>query len=444
MKTLIINISLRPDSFQCIFPIGIGYIATAIKNAGIPFDILDMDVYKFQNQAKLRETLKKGYDVIAMGCIVTGYRIIKEISGIIREVLPNATIIVGNTVASSIPHILLKNTKVDVAVIGEGDKIIVDLLRIVEKGERPKGIHQAKEPIDLAKLPMLEWSLFDMKKYLTKNRDSVSEPYPIGYVTLMAMPINSARGCIHNCTFCYHAFKGYKYRCRPTKNIREEIIYLKGKYDINYVTFYDDLTLFNKKRANDFADMMMGMGVHWTAACRAGLFKESDLELLHKLKRSNLVSLGYSLESANAGILKSMNKHISLEDFAVQKRMLTRADIATITSLVIGYPQETPGTLTETFDFCYDNGIFPSTGYLQPQPGTPMYEYSKDNGYIPDEEAYLLKMGDRQDLTINLTTIPSDRLEKLVVGHLMRIRDKLKLPLRDDQMLKTGIVRGRK
>lgn len=34
MNILLFNIALRPESKVKLFPIGIGYIATAIKNAG--------------------------------------------------------------------------------------------------------------------------------------------------------------------------------------------------------------------------------------------------------------------------------------------------------------------------------------------------------------------------------------------------------------------------
>ncbi len=70
MRLLLINLSLRPEGFQCIFPIGIGYIATAIKEAGYDFDLLDMDVHKFRPEDVIDYPWHK-YDVIAFGCIVT-------------------------------------------------------------------------------------------------------------------------------------------------------------------------------------------------------------------------------------------------------------------------------------------------------------------------------------------------------------------------------------
>ena len=46
MRVLLINISLRPTSHKIIFPIGPGYIATAIHDAGHDLTIYDLDALR--------------------------------------------------------------------------------------------------------------------------------------------------------------------------------------------------------------------------------------------------------------------------------------------------------------------------------------------------------------------------------------------------------------
>lgn len=442
MNLLLINLSLRPKSFQCIFPIGTGYIATALQEAGFNFYLIDMDAHKWTPDKAQKIDWEK-YDILMMGCIVTGYKTVKEIARIAREKNKDIFIIIGNSVASSIPEILLSKTEADIAVIGEGDKAVIELLQMPNL--KRKMIYKSPNVIkNLDDLPFLNWGLFDMNIYINRNKSNINEPLPIsiGYSALNAMPVNSARGCPYKCTFCYQNFCQYPYRYRSIKSISQEIDILKKKYDINYVTFYDDLTLFSKRRAEEFAEMMTGKDVYWQAEARAGLIKKGDEKLVKKLKKANCVSFGYSLESANEKILKTMNKKISLQDFREQKEVLSEGGIATVTSLVIGYPEETEETLKETFDFLYEIGIYPSPGYLQPQPATPMYEYALKHGFIKNEEEYLLQMGDRQDLHLNMTSLPFERLEYLVKEHLKRIRDHLKLPLDDNHLIKTGVMKG--
>jgi len=114
----------------------------------------------------------------------------------------------------------------------------------------------------------------------------------------------------------------------------------------------------------------------------------------------------------------------------------------TVTSLVLGYPQETPETIRKTFDCCIENRIYPSAGYLLPQPGSGMYDYAVENGFIEDEEEYLLKMGDRQDLRLNMTRMSDEDIEMEVLEGLKRCNEALNIGLDDDQLIKTLFYRS--
>ena len=79
MKILVINICLRGGSARFIPPIGLGYIITSLSKAGFKFDILDLDLHRQFNE-NIEEALKKfQFDVIMMGCIVSGYKHVKKI-----------------------------------------------------------------------------------------------------------------------------------------------------------------------------------------------------------------------------------------------------------------------------------------------------------------------------------------------------------------------------
>jgi radical SAM superfamily enzyme YgiQ (UPF0313 family) len=190
--------------------------------------------------------------------------------------------------------------------------------------------------------------------------------------------------------------------------------------------------------------MEAGLDIFWSGTCRADLFKEAqDLEIAREMKKSGCVGLSYSLESANTEILKSMNKLIDKEDFLRQKRIFDQAGIVSWTSLVFGYPQETEETIKETMELCYENDIYPSIGYLLPQPGTVMYQYLLEKRIVKDEEEYLLNMGDRQDLRFNLTGIPDERFQGLVKDYLKKINLKLNLNISEDNLIKTGHYKAR-
>lgn len=459
MKVTLINIPLRPESNKSVFPIGIAYIATAIKNAGFELDILDLDRNRMAQNEFENAVKEIDSDAACMGCIVTGYKYVKKMCSTIKK-YHKIPVIVGNSVASSIPEILLTKTKADIGISGEGDITIVELLNAIKFGtplQDVKGIffndkgsikftgHRNQiENID--DLPMINYGLFDTQYYINKCRLIVAEPYPVPFEDIRAIPINTARGCPFNCGFCYHVFKGYNYRRRSIDNICKEIKLLKRKYGINYVQFHDELTLLNKQQALEFAEGIIknNLGIFWTADCRAGLLDRNDLEAASKLKESGCVALGYSLESADEKILKKMNKHITVKQFEDLTWVLHKAGIRPTTSLVIGYPQETPKTLQKTFNVCRNCSIYPSAGYLLPQPKTPIYEYAKKIGKIRNEEKYLMKMGDRQNIRINLTKMSSMEMERIVKKNLKMISEKLQLNLDSKSLIKTDHYRQSK
>jgi len=459
MKILVINISLRPKSQQLFFPIGLGYIVSAIDRAGFDLEILDIDAHRYSDETVARLIGKKHYDVVTFGCIVTGYKIVKTLAELIKVHRKEILIICGNSVASSIPELLLSKTEVDIAVIGEGDITIVELLRAIEnkepleqvngicfkRGDQIVATSPRKIIADLDSIPLINWDLFDMDIYIPKSKTRCPKPCPIDYDSIRLISVNTARGCLYHCTFCYHVFIKDKYRVRSPQSICTEIKLLKEKYGINYIAFSDELTFYSIKQCENFVDTFLkeNLQIYWDADCRANLFEEKDFGLVKKLKAAGCNGLGYSLESTNPEILRAMNKNISSRQFSVQSKVLQRAGLATWTSLVIGYPQETETSINETFNCCYENDIYPSVGYILPQPGTPIYDFAIKTGKIKDKESYLLSTGDRQDFSINFTRMDQDRIEALVGRNLQKISDKLNLGLKKDGLIKTGVYRSK-
>lgn len=212
---------------------------------------------------------------------------------------------------------------------------------------------------------------------------------------------------------------------------------------MNYVNFFDELTFASRKQVREFIDAVKKsrLKFFWNACVRGNLFSEKDRDLLLEAKETGCLSMGSALESADPDILRSMNKKVSLTEFKRQQRLLQGAGILTGTSLVLGYPQETPETLKKTFDVCYELNIYPSVGYLLPQPGTPAFELAKQKGFGEDLESFLMAMGDRQDLRFNLTDMPDDVFQEEVANHLLRISDKMGLGLTRENVIKTGTPR---
>lgn len=458
MNVLLINMCLRYDSPLKLLPVGLACIATALRDAGFKPDILDIDLYRYSDKEVTNFLEKNKYDIIGLGNIVSAYRYTKKISSLVKQVQPDTTMVVGNTVASIPVKLLEWNPQIDIAVIGEGDRTIVDIVR-AKKEKRPYGevngiayranreIHVTpkRNPIPkMEDIPFPDFSLFEIDKYVNESYKMVSEPHPIPREELKNLPFNTARGCPYNCTFCSHAFKDARYRYYPFKMVVEEFKRLQTEHGIKYLNFWDELTFVSKKRVVEFCEELEKekLEVYWPIGPRGNLFTKKDLDLLKRCKDNGALTIGGALESADPDILKAMNKKITVSEFVEQMETARAAGLIPGTSLVFGYPQETKESIRKTLDVCKHLGMYPSVGFVLPLPNTPIYEYARQNGYIEDEEAYLLRIADRQDLHVNLTSLEDEELYETVKEGLVKLKNDLQIPLDDDKVIKTTIYKA--
>lgn len=451
MKLAILNICLRPDYKVRYLPVGLAYVLTKLKQAGIEFDLIDMDVNTMRPADLIPIFEREMYDAIGMGTIVTGLKTIYEIGRIAREINPKVKLFAGNSVASSITDIFLRNTAFDIAVISEADNTIVELIKAL-RGEMELGevaglaflkddrVFYTKPRPTISCLDDLgypDWEIFDMEKYAPFLRTNSfgsdkANSYGTAETDVYAFPVNTARGCPYRCTFCYHEFIGKKYRRYSDAAIGRQIAHLHDKYGCNYVCLWDEISFLQVKGVRSFIDMLMGLDfkIGWEAPCRTDLFRTEHLPLIRDLAASGCGSLVFSLENADGEILDAMKKKITASHFIEQATVLQKGGVTPKTGVIFGYPQETEETIAKTVDLCYEAGMFPSVGYLLPLPGTPIYDWAKQAGHIKNEFEYLMSIGDRQDFSINLTQMSDAQFQDAVHRNLERLagRQGLKLP----------------
>ena len=120
--------------------------------------------------------------------------------------------------------------------------------------------------------------------------------------------------------------------------------------------FFYDKTFHKIKPAEKFIDALIkaNLGIHFTASIRTDLLGDEDdpyeqrVGLARKMKQAGCIAVGYSLKMADEEILIAMNKLVKGKYFDEQVRILKEASIISNTSVIFGYPQETPETIRET------------------------------------------------------------------------------------------------
>ncbi len=460
MRVLFVNPNLRPGHPTRYLPVGLAYVLTAVRDAGHEVELLDIGL-EDHSDAEVEAFLEQDrWDVVLSGSIVTHYKWMKWLTTAIRQRAPRATIVVGNSVAGSVPDLFLAHSAADVVVVGEGEGTTLELLAALESGEDlrsvegivfrdPSGapVHAPRRKagaIDAFAPP--DWELFDLDGYFASTDSASAWGTRDDGAVWRTMPVATARGCVFKCTFCHIVYKHDPYRHRSAEAVIEEVRGHQQRYGANYINFWDDLTFYKLSQAEKFVDAILESGLEfaWSAAVRTDLFGDPEiplsrrLDVARKFREAGCLTLGYSLESGNADILAMMNKRVRVEFFEQQIRVLNEVGITSNTSVVLGYPIETPATIRETFDLCERNGIYPSIGFLLPLPDTEMYDYALRKGFIPDEDAYLDSITERQDVCLNMTAMPDEVILQEIHDGCARLNERLDLGLTADRFIRTG------
>ena len=458
-KILFINPSLRLNSPTKFLPVGIASVMTYLDHHNIDFDFLDIDINELEDE-KIEDYLENNrYDIVLSGSIVTHYKWMKWLTNTVRKYNKNSIIIIGNSVAGSIPKLFLEHSSADIAILGEGEITCLEVLRHIIAGndgwDKIDGLaykdrngrvvvnNNRKGHKKLDDFPMINWEKFDTEKYFQK---SYAAAKAIDDQKVRVMPVVTARGCAFRCTFCHFVFWNDPYRYRSPGNILAEIKRNIDVYGCNYISFWDDLSFASLAQAERFADAILASGLkfNWSAAVRVDLFGNPKhdlhrrLDVARKFKASGCQSLGFSLESANSEILKMMNKRIEGQYFIDQVDLLDQVGITSMISVVFGYPIETRETIAETFDMCLKAKVYPSIGYLLPLPATGMYDHALKHGFIKNEDKYLDSITERQDLCLNMTKMGDDEVKNLIAEGAEKLNAELKIGLDSSKLLKTG------
>ena len=130
MKVLLINPRYAGGSRN--FPLGLGYLAAVARAAGHEVEVLDVNALGLAD-VEVEARLAAGrWDVFALTGLITEYRFMVELAGVIRRLRPGALIVAGGGLASVAPEHVLRTAPIDVAVIGEGEETFRELLKAWE------------------------------------------------------------------------------------------------------------------------------------------------------------------------------------------------------------------------------------------------------------------------------------------------------------------------
>ena len=248
-------------------PLGLAYISSSLKANGFNVSCLNLchnsgtEDNNLTEQRLFEYITTRQIDVVCTGGLSISFDLINEILEISKKIKPGIITIVGGAIVTANPRLTLKNMKIDIGVIGEGEETIVELAYALSNGKDIRNIKgiaykdkttkniiitEPRGPItDLDKLVFPDYEGIEFDKYIELTAYKSDYYTSILDDTKVAYIITS-RSCPYSCTFCYHPL-GKRYRQRSLENVFREIIVLVQKYNINMLVIYDELFSVNKE-----------------------------------------------------------------------------------------------------------------------------------------------------------------------------------------------------
>ena len=420
----ILLVAYDNDSFISVFPLGLAYIASTCRKAGHEVIIYNQDVYHWP-ESHLIDLLNKAYfDVIGVGVIggYYQYRKLLKISEAVNKAKHRPFYIIGGHGPSPEPAYFLKKTGADVVVIGEGEKIIIDLLDAVEKGRElstvagvaflreGKCIQTARCEViaNLDDIPFPAWDLFPMDHYALLREANIKN-------SERCMIVITGRGCTFKCNFCYRMDEGR--RERSVESIIEEINILQKDYAISYIDFQDELFMSSTRRTIALCESFIKAKIKINWFCN-GRLNYAKPDILRLMKEAGCVFINYGIESLDEKALRVMNKGLTVKQINNGIENTLSADISPGFNIIFGNIGETEESLKLGVDFLLkydDHAQLRTIRPVTPYPGSPLYYFAIEKGLLIDcEDFYENKHINSDLLSVNFTSMTDEEVHRLL------------------------------
>ena len=390
-------------------PVPLLYLAAALRDAGFSPHILDLSLYTPASEdtaldeftsilaAKISDLDPA---IIGFNCFVSQhFPLIMQMVEALQPGLTDIHVTVGGAHPSLFYNEILTHCEgIDSVIVGEGEEQTVALARCVERGDddydkihsfayRKDGQVVYNERIgyikDLDQWPDPAWDVINLPDYYS---DHSSWHNPKGHDIRIAAPILTTRSCPFNCNFCAcHRTMGRTFRKRSPERVVGEMERLHRDFGVSYFGFIDDNVNLDKSHIIAICEEIIRRRLDIQIEPTCGLHLPSlDEEVVRMLARAGGVFARLPIEHGNDDIRnRVIGKRLDRDQIFRTAKWLKRHGMRTSTMSIMGFPEDTPETLQDTYDLLVElntdlNYVF----NLIPFPGTRVFEQAQREGLL--------------------------------------------------------------
>ncbi len=302
-----------------------------------------------------------------------------------------------------------KNPSVDIAVHGEGEVSVVEILQCVQRSPAGKVQYDAERLSAVTGLTFRNRQQADMPLLTTEKRtrlkapDSVSSPYLTGIFDsydgrVEAAIIESNRGCPFGCTFCdWGSATLQKVRKFDLERVEQEIDWI-GRSQVRVIWIADanfgmydrdiELSKFIVKTRKKYG-FPQEVVVNYTKNTTRRL-----LEIIKAFSSGGIVSQGIiSIQTTDAATLEVINRrNIKTETYDELALVFADANLPLSTDLMTGLPGITPEAFDRDLQRYFDADVTTKAYPTQLLPNSPMAdpEYMEKYQIRVDKNGFII------------------------------------------------------
>jgi anaerobic magnesium-protoporphyrin IX monomethyl ester cyclase len=374
-----------------VYPtLGLTTVAAEALRRGHSVRILDLS-YRPYDWRLIRSTIERFKpDIVGVTATTPLMNQLRDISVLCKDISSDIRVVGGGAHISALPVESMRESRLDAAIVGEGDMTFGELCD-GRKLSEIKGIYYRDgdgKPVFTGARPLLEnlddlafpaWHLYDPAVYRTKVSRILVRNRP-------ATITEFSRGCVFKCDFCASKMTmGLGYRKKSPERCAEEAR-IMTRLGWREFMLADDIFTSDNKWACEVSDAIAraGTGITWT--CNNGIRVESaDDRLFRAMRGAGCYRVSFGFESGSDAVLKAFGKggraSLSLGQAAVRKARA--AGIETNGYFLLGLSPDTEDTMRETIAFARHLELdIMKFGVTIALPGTPMFKQYADEGRI--------------------------------------------------------------
>ena len=361
--------------------LGLLHLAAEVRLHDYEPSIIESDIFDLDVEQVAARVIAEAPAYVGITLFTVGVWGAAAIARRIKQARPETVIIVGGPHISSMgPETMQRFREFDYAVVGEGEKILTDLLTALEHNTElfdvPGIIYRdgvftrttPGNPVNklLDDLPMPAWDL--LPDFPQRYKPAIYD-FPRGPVATIA----ASRGCPFHCKFCDTSTFGAKVRHYSPQKVFEMMRHLHERYGVRHIMFVDDLFLASKVRVTELCELLLknNLKMTWTCTARVDTVKPDVLAIM---KQAGCWEISFGLETGSDELLRKMDKAARVEKSEEAVKWTAAAGIRTKGLFMLGYPGEDRATIQLTKDFVrrIPMNIMNLTKFT-PYPGSPVY-----------------------------------------------------------------------